>query len=788
MNARKKRAEAVAIAPEGAVNAIGLNYFRTKNQNPSAKNYETVRDRVIITVREKGYVDVADEMRTGVTTELTRPTMPRKKWKAIQRKKKKKRPTKVEPQPEVEVVDTTVSGPSPPEEGMEAAARKVFIVKKEPGEEDSDSDSDSSFDSEVEEARYLYDVEMDEYKDKKDEIKKRKEKIREGRPYARDILLAQCTRDMVERLKAMEDYSKVVEDSDVIALLKMIKACGLDYSEDGYIVHNAVHVLRELLTYTQGREQTNQDFRDELDARYLKMVQIGGDLGRLFEFKDGEHSKLPDEELRERILAVMTIGQACEERFGGFKKDRIEDAHLGRSDYPATRSRAAVALDNHCSDVLKPKARIGGTRDDQTTNASFVQVDVLKGKDGKPCVAGKDGGIYPEIDCRHCGRYGHYMSACPTKYRKKKKDSESDDEVEENEVVGKLNFVANLWDEDIEETDPNQEYTGENGNFQCYTFTRGEVPPTEEVLKGLNCFLLADDTAACFSTKVARKSEIDGRLICLLDTGASDHVICNSALLLNIRPAAKPKKMTTNAGVFWAKMVGTFPGIGTVYYDPTCVVNIVSWTALEDSNKFVITHHGKGTSGGVSRFSVRNIETGKKLWFRRKYGVFVIEVDAGALYSSVANSISDDITNYVHATVETVVKNEAAYSARDVARAKAVLPLIQAMGYPSRKDLNLMLKRRSINNCPVTLSDVERFYKIYGGVEGAIKGKTKRKAPVEVRTDENTTTVPKSLAQDLKVVTLAIDIFFIERAPFLTGISRKIMFSTAMALKSRKHN
>jgi hypothetical protein len=95
------------------------------------------------------------------------------------------------------------------------------------------------------------------------------------------------------------------------------------------------------------------------------------------------------------------------------------------------------------------------------------------------------------------------------------------------------------------------------------------------------------------------------------------------------------------------------------------------------------------------------------------------------------------------------------------------------MGYPSRKDLNLMLKRKSITNCPVTLNDVDRFYKIYGGVEGAIKGKTKRKAPVEVRTDENTTSIPETLAQDLKVVTLAIDIFFIDRAPFLTSISKK---------------
>ena len=170
MNARKKRTEAVAIAFEGAVNAIGLNYFRTKHQNPSAKNHDTVRDRVIITVREKGYVDVADEMRAGIATVLTRPTITRKKWKAIQRRAKKKRSAKVEPPPDVEVVDTTVSDSSPPEQGTEATVQKLLIVKDEPDKDSSgsESDSDSFFDSEVEEARYLYDVEMGEYKDKKD--------------------------------------------------------------------------------------------------------------------------------------------------------------------------------------------------------------------------------------------------------------------------------------------------------------------------------------------------------------------------------------------------------------------------------------------------------------------------------------------------------------------------------------------------------------------------------------------------------------------------------------------
>ena len=35
---------------------------------------------------------------------------------------------------------------------------------------------------------------------------------------------------------------------------------------------------------------------------------------------------------------------------------------------------------------------------------------------------------------------------------------------------------------------------------------------------------------------------------------------------------------------------------------------------------------------------------------------------------------------------------------------------------------------------------------------------------------------------------MSLDIFFIDKIPFLTSISRKILFSTAKALKSREHD
>ena len=65
--------------------------------------------------------------------------------------------------------------------------------------------------------------------------------------------------------------------------------------------------------------------------------------------------------------------------------------------------------------------------------------------------------------------------------------------------------------------------------------------------------------------------------------------------------------------------------------------------------------------------------------FGLRNGLYVSEVDAAALCGSIGKNISSDIGGYILATIDTVAKNESARTARDVARAKTVLPLIQAL-------------------------------------------------------------------------------------------------------------
>ena len=98
---------------------------------------------------------------------------------------------------------------------------------------------------------YEYEEEMDLYDcDRKRYIKKL-ESIENGRMYARDVILAQCTREMREKLSNKEDFERAKNESDIITLVDLIKTCGLDFSDDGYLFKNVIHVLRDLLTYRQ---------------------------------------------------------------------------------------------------------------------------------------------------------------------------------------------------------------------------------------------------------------------------------------------------------------------------------------------------------------------------------------------------------------------------------------------------------------------------------------------------------------------------------------------------------
>ena len=100
------------------------------------------------------------------------------------------------------------------------------------------------------------------------------------------------------------------------------------------------------------------------------------------------------------------------------------------------------------------------------------------------------------------------------------------------------------------------------------------------------------------------------------------------------------------------------------------------------------------------------------------------------------------------------------------------------------KDYKWILRSGQVDKCPISLEDAEVAQKIWGTNIAALKGKTARAKPVMVKTD--IIQIPVQIRSLHRIVTLLIDIVFVNKIPFLITLSRSIIFTTVTHLSNRK--
>ena len=154
--------------------------------------------------------------------------------------------------------------------------------------------------------------------------------------------------------------------------------------------------------------------------------------------------------------------------------------------------------------------------------------------------------------------------------------------------------------------------------------------------------------------------------------------------------------------------------------------------------------------------------------------------------SSINNK--NKVNQYSLASLPTVESNKMLFTPRERIYAERAGNLMKRMAYPSKADTIGMITAGLIKNCPVSVEDVKNYFYINGGLEGAIKGKTVTRKPAAVREEIDVIPIPRNILEHRKYVTLCVDIFFVDRKPFLTSISKKLMFTTAEALPNRLKN
>jgi len=115
----------------------------------------------------------------------------------------------------------------------------------------------------------------------------------------------------------------------------------------------------------------------------------------------------------------------------------------------------------------------------------------------------------------------------------------------------------------------------------------------------------------------------------------------------------------------------------------------------------------------------------------------------------------------------TVTNNKAQFSRRKIEGADKARALYRKIGRPSQQQLEQILAKNLIRNCPVTVDDAKRALLIYGPNVAALKGKI-TKGPSQHVPTFNPVQVLGFILQHHSDVTLCMDIFYVQGHPFFT--------------------
>ncbi len=127
--------------------------------------------------------------------------------------------------------------------------------------------------------------------------------------------------------------------------------------------------------------------------------------------------------------------------------------------------------------------------------------------------------------------------------------------------------------------------------------------------------------------------------------------------------------------------------------------------------------------------------------------------------------------------IETVRGNLEDFTKNKILRAKQARHAQTIMGNPSETDYKGVVNNHLISNCPVSTANITNSQIIHGPALASVRGKTVWRTPRAVVTDY--VTIPRSLVEHNKMVTLAANIFFVNGTAFLMTVSRQIKFITA---------
>ena len=675
------------------------------------------------------------------------------------------------------------------------------------------------------------------------------------------IIWEQCNLTLQNVISEDEDFGLHDEDNDVMWLYAKIQSichgsthhqnCFMTVMESVYNFHfikgddytdrseymEAFESRYELMERT-GFSVASTDMRDlyikELEDKrmkdhpsYLKLVDwrnetikmvaatVAGGTSYVF---DSTKLSAGMKVLNDKYKAYVYVKRA------GFKYEnfRIElrnDFDAGKDNFPDDVIEASRRLDSW-RPMFVPTAKAEKTKQ---TGSQFQQKGEKEGVGEQHWEKGsaEEKEHQKNMSCVKCDRKGHLKSDC-------KNDTKEDGSpLNTKEVIEKkFDDIAAAKKERLAKEGSGSQH------FMGSSISNNEIPSFEEAVlgedehdgqtyvqfktvNGNSNDIIVDlrDKNHVFNQTGSHKSMNIFDILC--DNQSTCDVIVNSSMVSNIRTAPMALRLRTQAGDCRITQIADLPGVGTVWYYPEGVANILSqhrmvvnsgWDIEYSTKRFRKTKDLSSlkydcvTAEGVECTFSPNTEGLHVLDCTKYFGIGKDGYVFGKHITDNNVSSGNNMFNSIHGTIEnadafvsiddvddaidTITKSKNNFSKRDQSKAMRVRRFQHVAAHPSDDTLIYSAMTNGIKNNPITKKDVNMALDMLGKSKYSVQGKTVRHQPDAVDTQE--ISVPTKILDYYSSVTLSIDVMHVNKVPFLISVSEHIHYGTIKALDSMK--
>ena len=595
-------------------------------------------------------------------------------------------------------------------------------------------------------------------------------------------------------MKTYDQWTQVQHDLGVIELLQLIRTTMYSGTATNNSTLTYIEAEVGLLTCKQTKQMSNSKYLETFRNRAEVYILFGGEPGTSISRVDSrlqvdaidpdnptdEERLLATAQVREEYLAVLFIKNSDASKYGkrimDLKVRYVERNENEGDPYPATLTKALEMLETW-HEALKRSRKHTSTYDESgiaylnidgdSTEQQDTRNDRGQGRGGRAGGRGSNG-------ARGGGR-GPRGGAGRGRGRSNQ------------ERYHNTHETHNVNDDDDEEDMGMFEHNNNDTNIDINHYSN-----------------------VCYNITRAQSLNVNKSNTLIIDSGSTADIIGDRNMVHDVHHAPQPLRVRTVNGtttISKKAYLGDYPL--PVWFHPKGGVNILSLYNMQKFYRCTMDTDESNSinihllDGSVLQFSATEYDRLYKCVLKSHQSIdniWNLLADAATPKSVLFNNnnICDESETLFPDNalfqmnkkncfnIDTVASRADKYTKRQVKAAVAARKLENIIMRPGNRKFTDVCIPHFRGGCPITSSDVRAANDIFGKNLGSLKGKTAQTAEKHVKT--NIEPVPPEILKLHKDVTIAIDVMFVNKVPFLITTSRNLHFGTVEALPDRKLN